>query len=110
MAVKCCWNLGAEWSEIKSGGIAQCDVASVVLEREEASRIDGFDQTSVARQVAVVGRVDGVVARFFAELERKERRRPPRDVGVHMDLVTGVAQMGETTATHRSQVHLWSRC
>ena len=103
-------DLRAEGSQIKSLGVAQSQSSCVVFKRKEACRCALLQQTSVARQVAVIGRVDGIETRIVAEFERKERRRTPRDVGIDVDLVTSVAQVGKTTSTHRPQVHLRTSC
>lgn len=43
---------------------------------------------------------------ILPKLESKEGVLSPRDVGVYMDLVEILAQMGEPLASNRSQVHL----
>ena len=78
----------------------------MVFERKEARRCALFQKSAIARQVAVVGRVDGVQTRVVAEFERKERRRTPRDVGIDVDLVAGITQVRKATAAHRTKIHL----
>jgi len=74
----------------------------VVLEGEETGRITLFQQTSIPTQVAVIGRVDGIESRVVSELEREERRGAPRDIGVHLDFIPGVAQVGEAPTAARA--------
>lgn len=40
------------------------------------------------------------------ELQRKERILAPRNIGVHMDLVLRLRQMGESLASNGAQIHL----
>ena len=103
-------NLGSERSQVQALSVTQRKRARVVLERKETRRVTGIQQTAIARQVAVVCRVDGVVTRVLAELEREERRLAPRDVGVDVDLVASVAQMRKPAPADRSQIHLRPRC
>ncbi len=103
------FHLGAEGGQVEAVGVAQGQLALVVLEREVAGVGAAVEQAAVAAQVAVVGRVDGVVARVVAKLEREQRRGAPRNVGVDVDLVAQRRQVREAAPTHRAQVRLRPR-
>ena len=95
-------NLGSEGSQIEALCVAEGERSGVVFERKVARRVALVQQPAVAAQVAVVGRMNGVETRVVAEFQRKERRGTPRNVGVHLDFVSRVAQMSKTAPTHRA--------
>lgn len=93
-------NLGSEGSQVESLCVAEGEGSRVVFQGKIASRVALLQEPAVSAQVAVVGCVDGVKTRVVPELEREERGGTPRDVGIDLDLIPGIAQMGETASTH----------
>ena len=101
--------LGSEGSQVESLGVPQGKRTAEIFDGEQTGFVAFLQQTPVAAQIAIVGRVDGVVARIVAKLEREERRRPPRNVGVHVNLVAEVAQMSESSTADGTQIGLRTR-
>lgn len=62
---------------------------------------------STCAEVLVITSVQRVLpALVNSELQREQRVLAPRHVGVYVDLVQRLGQVGEALATDRSQVHL----
>lgn len=83
----------------------------MVLGRKEAIWIARVDQFALARQIFVIARVQRVLAALFdAELECEERVFAPWDVGVDVDFVEALREMGKTFTANRTKIDLRTCC